>query len=419
MMSTHQLQFAVLLWLSSRAVAKPVHASSYDVPLTWTPAGFTGAISVGTPPQQLRAFFDWTWISQYVFTTVCYDQKNTPYVCLNKEQAYFNESLSRTFRYVPEQYPTRTWNPNHFFFYNDLKVNYATDIVAVGPSTTFVVLQGSDINFNMTAMSFPFAGVYGLSPVFPSDNASTSSPFYQGWKQGVWRAPQVAFHYCYNESPDGATKASCGGANATQTLGGFNKDLVKDQKIWWYPSKVFPDVNTRDFVYKPGLYNYWGLELSALKIGNETQPIASTPGDRGGGAGPAAIFDHASYGRGTPLSPNAYRKLVAETGAKGPIELNNPPNNGNQSFYAVDCDKRDTFPTISYQFRGGGGGGKEWHVTPLHYVEKVNDTCCVLNVRTLADGDQFIGNFGETFSKDKYIIFDYEKLRVGIADLKW
>jgi hypothetical protein len=242
-----------------------------------------------------------------------------------------------------------------------------------------------------------------------SKTASTSSPFYQGWKQGVWRAPQVAFHYCYNESPDTA-KETCGGHNATQTLGGFNKNLVKNQKIWWYTNKVFPDVNTRDFVYKPGLYNYWGLELETLKIGNASQHITATPADHG----PAAIFDHASYGRGTPLSPNAYERLVAQTGGK-PVTLENPPNNGNQSFYAVDCDKSDTFPTITYQFKGSS---KEWHVTPLHYVEKVNDTC-VLNVRTLATGDQFIGNFGETFSKDKYIIFDYKELKVGIADINW
>lgn len=30
-----------------------------------------------------------------------------------------------------------------------------------------------------------------------------------------------------------------------------------------------------------------------------------------------------------------------------------------------------------------------------------------------------IGNFGETFAKEKYIILDFQKNRVGIADMKW
>ncbi|KAI1812326.1 aspartic peptidase domain-containing protein [Poronia punctata] len=265
----------------------------------------------------------------------------------------------------------------------------------------------------MTSTSFPFAGVYGLSPVFKSDNASTSSPFYQAWKQGIWRSPQISFHYCYNESPD-PSKKTCSGANATQTLGGINRSLIKDHKIWWYPNKVFPDVNTRDFVYKPALYNYWGLEVSSIKIGNKTIPIKPTARD----SAPAAIFDHASYGRGTPLSPNAYDYLVGRVGGRV-LSFENKddaPNNGNQTFYAVDCRQRDTFPTISYRFKGSK---KEWPVTPLHYVEEVEGGKCVLNVRTLAKGDEFIGNFGETFSKDKYIVFDYEELKVGIADVAW
>ncbi len=30
-----------------------------------------------------------------------------------------------------------------------------------------------------------------------------------------------------------------------------------------------------------------------------------------------------------------------------------------------------------------------------------------------------IGNFGETFAKEKYIVLDFAKNRVGIADIKW
>jgi hypothetical protein len=151
--------------------------------------------------------------------------------------------------------------------------------------------------------------------------------------------------------------------------------------------------------------------LDSLKIGNEKQKIEPTSDKSGKGA----IFDHASYGRGTPLTPNAYLRLVTLTNAK-PITLLEPPNNGNQSFYSVECAKTDTFPSLSYKFEGQD---KEWVVTPKHYVEKVANGTCVLNVRTLATGDKFIGNFGETFSKDKYVIFDFENLKVGLGEMKW
>lgn len=220
----------------------------------------------------------------------------------------------------------------------------------------------------------------------------------------------MAFHFCYNESPD-IQKTTCDGHNATQTLGGINRSLIKNGKIWWYPNKVDLDVNSLDFMYTPGIYNYWGLELETLKIGDEQQPIEPTPSSKK----PAAIFDHASYGRGVPLSPNAYQRLISLAAAT-PISLDNPPNNGNQSFYAIDCKKTNELPLISYQFKESS---KQWTVKPLHYVEKVANGTCVLNVRTLATGNQFIGNFGETFSKDKYIVFNYEKLEVGLAEVAW
>lgn len=91
-------------------------------------------------------------------------------MCLNPQQELFNERKSTSFDYGPESYPTRTWNPTHFFFYNNLTVEYATDFVTVGNSTTKAVIQVSNIDFNMTAEPFPFSSVYGLSPVFKADN---------------------------------------------------------------------------------------------------------------------------------------------------------------------------------------------------------------------------------------------------------
>ncbi|KAL8997003.1 MAG: hypothetical protein Q9188_006427 [Gyalolechia gomerana] len=404
------LIFLPLLASDGIVIASPIRplsdaGGSFDLLLTWSPFGFLGNVSIGTPPQQVTTFVDWTWISQYVFTTTCQgDPERTP-DCFAKDQAIFNQSLSHTYRNESALYPSRTWNPNHFFFYEDLTVDYASDIETIGPSSARLIIQAADQQFDLTEAPYPFAGVYGLSPVFKGDNASIQSPFYQAWLAGAWPKPFVAFHYCYNGSVD-TSKSTCQGHDGLQTLGAYNDSLVQGD-LSWYDIEFFPEVNVVDFVYEPAIYNYWTLGLTKLSLGDKVQALNES-------TGAGAVFDHASYGRGAPLSVNAYAELIATTAAT-PITLDSPPNNGNQSFYTVDCAAVTTFPPIRYQFRGRE---RVWEIAPSNYVEKLGDLC-VLNVRTLGDGDFIAGNFGETFAKDKYVVFDFEKNKVGLADLSW
>ncbi|KAL8800505.1 MAG: hypothetical protein Q9182_005141 [Xanthomendoza sp. 2 TL-2023] len=350
--------------ISSNGGHSDSNDGSFDLLLTWSPFGFLGNVSIGTPPQTVTSFVDWTWIGQYAFTTTCHGNPERTLDCFAKDQAIFNQSRSHTFRNESASYPSRTWNPNHFFFYEDLSVDYASDIETIGPSSTRLTIQAADLHFNLTDAPYPFAGVYGLSPVFKGDN------------------------------------------DGLQTLGGYNDSLVRGD-LSWYDIEFFPEVNVVDFVYEPALYNYWTLNLTKLSLGDKTQALNES-------TGAGAIFDHASYGRGAPLSVNAYAELIAETAAT-PITLDSPPNNGNQSFYKVDCSTTADFPPIRYQFQGHE---RLWEITPSNYVEKLGDLC-ILNVRTLGDGDFIAGNFGETFAKDKYVVFDFEKNKVGLADLSW
>lgn len=131
-----------------------------------------------------------------------------------------------------------------------------------------------------------------------------------------------------------------------------------------------------------------------------------------------AVFDHASYGKGAPLSHNAYDKLIAKVGAVK-IETTTPPNNGEQDTYEFDCAKTASLPPIKYQF---GKRRRTWEIVPKNYVTESQGKPgrCIFDVRTIGSGNDFIiGNFGETFGKDKYILMDFEKLLVGIADVKW
>jgi hypothetical protein len=232
------------------------------------------------------------------------------------------------------------------------------------------------------------------------------STFYQAYQKGGWPSPLVAFHYCYNGSID-TTKSTCNGHDGIQTLGGYNKSLIKGG-IEWHNLINFTAVNTVDFLYMPGFFDYWTVPLRSLSLGDELQALNQT-------SGAVATFDHASYGRGAPLSVNAYMNLVEKAnGTK--VVLASPPNNGAQDFYQFDCAVTASLPTIKYQF---GDSSREWVIEPRNYVVDYQNGTCVLDVRTLGDGDFIIGNFGETFSKDKYILMNFEKRQVGIADLNW
>lgn len=232
------------------------------------------------------------------------------------------------------------------------------------------------------------------------------STFWQSWQAGQFPSPYIAFHYCYPGSPD-ASKATCNGHDAIQTLGGCQRDLI-DGAIEWYDVISFPEINIIDFVYKPGFFDYWALRLKSVSLGDEPQAINHT-------TGAAVVFDHASFGRGAAVSVNMYKTLIALTSAKL-IALASPPNNGDQPFYAFDCTKTSKLPPIKYQL---AGRRRAWDILPRNYVSDFGNGTCVFNVRTLGDGDFVIGNLGETFARDKIILMDFKRLRVGIADVKW
>ena len=112
-----------------------------------------------------------------------------------------------------------------------------------------------------------------------------------------------------------------------------------------------------------------------------------------------------------------YQRLVELVGAKA-VTLSDPPNNGEQGFYQFDCRNSSLLPPLRYEF---AGSERAWEIVPENYVEVLaNGTNkCTFNVRTLGDGAMVMGNFGETFAIDKYVMFDFEKLQVGIADFAW
>ena len=123
-------------------------AGSFDLPLTWDGYGFLGNISLGSPPQPITCFVDWTWISQYVFTEKsCHGDESRLYECFAKEQTVFNLSQSSTFQDQSASYPSRTWNPNHVRCSETLSIaTYAFESTAQDTcSTSDTCLQGETL----------------------------------------------------------------------------------------------------------------------------------------------------------------------------------------------------------------------------------------------------------------------------------
>jgi hypothetical protein len=383
-------------------------ADRYDMPVSWHDNGFMSNMTVGTPATDIPVLVDWTWISQLVISPKCFGEFD-PEACHFPGQPSWDPRGSNTFKNMTDVYADQTWKPNHFFFEDPLHVQYGSDSVGIGPVSTQSVIQLTDLTFNVSTYGFPFpfAGVFGLSPVFKGDDLDFQSAFYQQVKQGRWKNGLTGFVHCYKDE----LKSVCDGNDGIQSFGGIRRDLIKGNKIWWYKVQTFHDVNKFNFIYDPAIYNYWGVTLGGLKFGDEEQKFAGTSNE----SGPGVIMDHAAYGRGIALSENSYDRLVEIT--KGvPVELEKPVNNGEQAFYAVDCDEIPNFPPVTYAFEGHD---KEWSVKAEDYVVKTEDGTCVINARVHGKEDQFLGNFGETFLKDKYVIFDFEKNRVGLADIEW
>ena len=129
---------------------------------------------MGTPPQKMTSLFDWTWISMYTLSTTCKGMTNNTANCFSPTQAVFNQQQSSTFRSQSSLYPSRTWNPSVFLGNLDFTVDYASDIQAVGPESARIVIQASNFGVDVKPLVFPFSSIYGLSPVFRSDNGMQS-----------------------------------------------------------------------------------------------------------------------------------------------------------------------------------------------------------------------------------------------------
>ena len=144
-----------------------------EVPLQRTSFGLFGNITVGTPPQPLVAFFDWTWFSLYTISAECGGDVGATAKCLSPQQSFYNQSASSTFKDEATMFADRGWNPNEFFPNTSFDVSYGEDVTAIQSASAPVIFQaGNEPPGVFVKKPFNFASIYGLAPVFKSDNGA-------------------------------------------------------------------------------------------------------------------------------------------------------------------------------------------------------------------------------------------------------
>ena len=162
----------IAAWLAYKASAAPSKPASppagFDLPLIRDPVfGYLGNVSVGTPAQKLTVFLDWTWTSQYLISTSCSNETAPTGKCLSPLQQVFNQSRSSSFVDETAQHPDQTWYPNEFLP-APFEVGYGSDTMKVGPASSPITLQLSDIELGLLVQTpLNFGGIMGLMPSGP------------------------------------------------------------------------------------------------------------------------------------------------------------------------------------------------------------------------------------------------------------
>ena len=171
------LVFAVVALAAPASVYRQSTATQVqpvEVPLLRTKYGLFGNVTIGTPPQPIVAFFDWTWFSMYAISATCGSDPTATAKCLSPQQSFYDQAKSSTYKNQSVQYGERGWAPNQFFGNVTFNVDYAEDVTSVGSASASVIFQAGDSPPGVFVQKpFPFASIYGLGPTYKTDNGKS------------------------------------------------------------------------------------------------------------------------------------------------------------------------------------------------------------------------------------------------------
>lgn len=378
-------------------------AAKVSVPMQSSPLGPLFNITLGTPPQPLTMLSDWTWMSLFARSANCLGSYNIS-KCIPSGQEYFDERRSRTF--ATTNLSATGWERTSFLPGYEFAVTYDRDKVCIGDiCDNGVVFQLSDFDIAVDE-AVPFGGIFGLSPVFPSENVTFYPASYQAYLGGQL-GPKVGFHSCAALT----SKSTCGGGDMQTVFGGTaGSDVFDPTDVVRFDVDVGSCLSeSSPLNVTPSRNNFWAIEWTGMWIGSEKVDLNRETVLTGCADGtPRAVFDEGSEGYGAPVPLNALADFLLATNAteSGPGSA--------VSYLLPGVDDLDRLPTLTYEFEGK----QNYTVSPRTYVSCSGGNC-TLNIKTwdfYSNGPMAL--FGQTFFETLYVILDFESLQVGLAPLK-
>ncbi|KAJ7057950.1 acid protease [Mycena amicta] len=316
---------------------------------------WAGTISIGIPAQRFLIDFDTGSADLWVPSIDC-----TSSTCLKKSK--YNKSASLT---------SQQKNGTFLIEYGDQSTvsgKIYTDIVSVAgvkaPGQYFSAVTNLSSSFGDN----PIDGVLGLA--FPALSRLKHDPYFNTAYANRWLPPLLANQYAFYLATTGS-ELYLGGTNRIRYTG---------------------DIEFHDISASTG---FWQIGGASVQVGHETAVSSfETVIDSG-----TTIM----YG-----PPDAVEKVYANV--PGSVLYDSSDGTG---FYSFPCN---SIPQVSFSW-----GGQHWSISTANFnigTTAEDQTRCV---GALAASDLGLGDavwlLGDSFMKNQYSVFDFDKKAVGFATL--
>ena len=271
---------------------------------------------------------------------------------------------------------------------NEWRVGYGTGTVRGTTVTDVISVPSTGVKVNTTFglareasddfLSYPMDGILGLGPTGGNNGQQTATTFMNSVRQSkLLKSNVIGFSI---------SRALDGGKDGEVTFGGVDE------------SKFSGRIAYTDAENEAGAQNsrLWRIPLDD----------ASVDGKACGLSGRSAIIDTGTSYVMAP--PDDARNLHDKIPGASPRSGDDSDSDGDNGYYVVPCHSQANVQlNIS---------GISYSISPKDYIgQTTSDNNCmstIIGQKTFGDNDWLVG---DTFLKNVYTVFDYDRNRVGFA----
>ncbi|KAL1408679.1 hypothetical protein Q8F55_005492 [Vanrija albida] len=364
-----------LLERAERDIAKRGRVPPSDVPLNeWgRDIMYTGAVSIGTPPQTFEMNFDTGSVSMYVFDSSC-DSKH----CASAD--VYHANASSTFRDSRRAPSNLTYGLGYAYGY------WGTDVVQVGDNR---VNNQMFLRASQHHEGFWYSNATGLMGMAWKTANNADTPFWQSMATS-WNDTRFGVYLGRANATDLAEVARVNNVELSQvalpggtiTFGGVNESLYTG------------DINYIPLVGR----DYWRIPLEYIEVNGEA--VAT------------GIANLAAIDTGSTLIVGP-QDIVENFYAKVPGAEPRPNWDG---FWWFPCESVYNL-SVALHF-----GGTAYPINPMDMIYATGDGTCTGGIVSSSSQSQISGGriqwvIGDVFLKNVYSVFQYAPPSVGFASL--